>query len=68
MGIDNSRAAQSEFRLALALIFCWADQKELADVSAQNRSEEDGFNTIRKSGRRTHLPRVIGTMETLGGL
>jgi hypothetical protein len=36
-------------------------------VSKENRSAE-AVDVEEKSGRRTHLPRVIGTVETLGGL
>jgi hypothetical protein len=68
MGIDNSRAEdvcrtiRREFRFGII---------DIIMEGAANESESSNRRTAvegEKGGRSTHLPRVIGTVETLGGL
>jgi hypothetical protein len=59
MGIDNSHAAVSDLR-GVSDVFV----ESVVEVTAEENNEA----CQEKSGRRTHLPRVIGTVETSGGL
>jgi hypothetical protein len=53
MGIDNSRAAQSEFRLILGIFFLLVDQKGSENVGGATETMR-AFNRKRVGGGRTY--------------